>query len=101
MPNTGSADIKSRGSNSSNTNATDRCGPIATHAAIRAVNTYLLVQSTDEISHYSPEDELAAQRKPPDIRGLMVIQRKPPDIRGLMNVTDKSIGIAAPLRPTQ
>ncbi len=37
----------------------------ATRAAIRAVNTYLLVQSTDEISHYSPEDELAAQRKPP------------------------------------
>ena len=43
----------------------------ATRAAIRAVNTYLLVQSTDEISHHSPEDELVAQRKPADIRGIM------------------------------
>jgi hypothetical protein len=66
----------------------------ATRAGVNAVNTYLLVQSTDKISHYSPKDELAAQRKPPDIRGLMAAQRKPADIRGSMNLIGKTIGHA-------
>ena len=73
----------------------------ATRAAIRAVNTYLLVQSTDEISHHSPEDELAAQRKPATIRGLLVTQRKPADIRGLMNSLLRTAAMQARLRPTQ
>jgi len=73
----------------------------ATPAAIKTVNTYLLVQSTDEISHYSLKDEWGAHRKSPNIRGLMVVQRKPPDIRGLMNSLVDRSATPARLRPTQ
>jgi hypothetical protein len=68
----------------------------ATRGAIKAMNAYLLVQSTDEISHYSPEDELAAHRKPPTIRGLMVNPAQTNGYPGLNELTGKTIGHAGP-----